>query len=358
MSSTWSTWTAYFVFNDARLGNFLTTVLDPLVDGRIAFDSVHWRPTLIVDLISGRPHLLTAEGVRAYEAFKSTGEDGPTTPMIRVDKLDAKLVLHEIVPWNRIGVPNLVEIPWVLHFTEVEVSGTQVARLRRYKPKGMDYEVFNLVYAFQTMQPRPNPHLRPLSYRVDEAVFPNLDLQLDFSSQGWSADFDLQNTELALDFNAPDPNTNPERIPLIYRAKNQGIDGTLNLLGADVRMDEFESLTISSGVDGYPLGDLHMRGTGHFEGSPSKIDAVMRDALGENPGVRMRLTSADAADLANLFLPQPEGAKRPVVSGSRVHAQLDVEGPARTTRTCASPLRGSPWTSSPTSPPGRSTTST
>jgi hypothetical protein len=319
---------AYFVFNDARLGQFLTTVLDPMLDGRLEFESVHWRPTLIVDLFTGRPHHLTAKGVQVYESFKSTGDTEPTTRLIGVDEISANLVLHEIIPWNRIGVPNLVEIPWVLHITEAEATGAQSARLRRYQPEGSDFEVFNLVHAFQTMQDRPNPDMKPLSYRVDSAVFTALELQLDFPTQGWGADVALGPTDLALVFDAPDPKLPvPERIPFVYRVQNEGIDGSLSLLGQDMRMDEFRHLDISSGVDGLPLGDLRMRADGNFEGSPSHVDAILRDALGLEPGVRMRLTSSDAADLANLFLPQPEDAKRPVASGSHVHAQLLVEGP-------------------------------
>lgn len=319
---------AYFFFNDERLGEFITDRLEPFTDGKLEIDSLHWGPTMIVDLLLGRPHPVRARGLRVYEAYKTTGGDGPERLALSVEGIDARLVLHEIIPWNRVGVPNLVEIPWVLHFTEANSVGVVDGNIRRYLPDEHDYEVVNLVQAFAPVIVRPHPELKPLSFRVDEAQFPDMKLGLDFESQGWSSDLVFPSLQFALSFNAPDPKQpTPDRIPFRYRLHTEGASGELRLLNAAIELSDFESLDLVSGVDGLPVGDVKMSAVGNMQGAQAHLTAVIRDVFGVDPGVRLKMNARDAAPLANSFFPQREAGARPMLSGANVRAQMQIEGP-------------------------------
>ncbi len=319
---------AYFFFNDARLGAFVTTRLEPVLDGKLSIESIHWGPTLIIDLFLGRPHPIEADGVRVYEAYKTTGEGSPRRLALAVEHLETRLVLHEIIPWNRVGVPNLVEIPWVLHFTEAEASGRIFANIRRYLPEEHDYEVVNIVQAFQPIIVRNHPELKPLSFRVDDATFANLALDLDFRSQGWRTQLDIPKLGFALAFEAPDPRSpTPERIPFRYRVHTEGATGSLELLQTEVELSDFTSLDLLSGVEGMPIGDLQMRGRGRMQGAEVNVNAVLRDVFGIDPGVRLEMNAVDAAPLANRFFPQREDPARPMLSGVGVRAKMQIDGP-------------------------------
>ncbi|HFE43913.1 MAG TPA: hypothetical protein ENJ18_00260, partial [Nannocystis exedens] len=95
---------AWWFFNDEALADFLGPTISTLIDGDLEFDSVHWQPRLIIDLITGTPTPVEVRGVRIYEGHKYYN-----LPQRRITaeavEIDVKLVLHEIIPWNRLGVP-------------------------------------------------------------------------------------------------------------------------------------------------------------------------------------------------------------------------------------------------------------
>ena len=63
---------AFVFFNDAVLGRFVSARVSNLVEGELEMESIHWRPRLIVDLLTGTPSPLQVEGVTVWSPYART----------------------------------------------------------------------------------------------------------------------------------------------------------------------------------------------------------------------------------------------------------------------------------------------
>jgi hypothetical protein len=125
---------AYFFLNDENLGRLLTMVIGRQINGDLELGSVHWGPTLILDMVTGTPHHASVKNVKIWRGYKRQG--GQREHLIGwADSVEAKIMLHEIIPWNRIGiVPRRVRGPVdpALH----RGRGHQQAAHRRRRVRG------------------------------------------------------------------------------------------------------------------------------------------------------------------------------------------------------------------------------
>ncbi|MEX1368196.1 MAG: hypothetical protein AB1Z98_34015, partial [Nannocystaceae bacterium] len=179
---------AYLLFNDERLGTFVSDNVSGLVEGELRMGKIHWELPLIVDLLTGQPSHVVVEDVTVWEAYDSYGgERTHRTAWAR--RLEAQMVLHEIIPWNRLGVPSTFEIPWLLHFTEVHSSDDAWFLVREYDDiddEGVSHTLLSLIDAFRALEPA-DPDRRGISFRVDRAQLARARIAVDFMHglQGW-----------------------------------------------------------------------------------------------------------------------------------------------------------------------------
>ena len=221
---------AYHFFNDERLGDFLSYSIGTAIDGELSFERVHWSPLLIFDLAIGRPHHIEIEGVRVYEAFKRWPETEKEAVTAYTERMEVDLVLHEIIPWNRIGiVPPSIEIPWILHFTKAHNTGEMWVKVREYQPRGSEQWLLSLVDAFQSSDDEPStPGYRRLSIRVDDAKLPGLHLDLDLEARGeWATSLDFERLSFGLDYLGDYPeDPEPPRMPFRYWVEGNDAEGS------------------------------------------------------------------------------------------------------------------------------------
>src|SRR5690606_2401765 len=173
---------AYFFFNDAVLGRFIGERVSRLFEGDLVLGSVHWNGRLIFDLVTGTPHDVVVEGVEVWGPYK--GYDHPRDLRAAYgERLEVKLVLHEIIPWNRLGIPQFLEIPWILHFTEVRSHDDfriDVVEWHELDERGILRRLLSLRDAFVLYRATPNDN-RGLSIAVDDAEVDRVALTLDMS---------------------------------------------------------------------------------------------------------------------------------------------------------------------------------
>jgi len=195
---------AWWFFNDETLGRFLGDKISTLIDGDLEFESVHWQPRLIIDLVTGTPTPVKVRGFRIYE-----GHQYFDLPQRRLTaeavEVDVELVIHEIIPWNRLGVPPIFEIPWFLHFTKAHAVGPVDLRVHHYAVENLRGETewrLSLLGAFAPPDDRPAPlHTRGISFKIDEFKTEDLNLDVDFRTAAlWQAVLHLKDTTLALEF--------------------------------------------------------------------------------------------------------------------------------------------------------------
>ncbi|MCB9702641.1 MAG: translocation/assembly module TamB domain-containing protein [Myxococcales bacterium] len=327
---------AWKFFNDETLGRFLGTVISPFIDGDLEFGSVHWQPRLIIDLITGTPTPVKVRGFRIYEGHKYFD-----LPQRRVtayaDEIDAELVLHEIIPWNRLGVPPVFEIPWFLHFTRVRAPGPVQLWVRQYalENRAGDTEWrLSLTGAFQPPDDEPAPpDTRGISFKVDDFVADDLTLDIDLRTSGrWQDVMHLRQAHLVLQFFGEHPKEPPrERLPLAFQIDGEVDEGLLDLLslgsdGYHLPLRDLKLTSIRSGDDEVPFGDLELHAEGKIGGSPVAIDGVMVDFMADDPRVDMALAFDDVGPMAGIIVAAHE-LPASMVDADGVPALLSIRGP-------------------------------
>ncbi|EDM80373.1 hypothetical protein PPSIR1_11375 [Plesiocystis pacifica SIR-1] len=327
---------AYYLLNDERLGGLVTDGISGMIDGELAIESLHWSPWLIFDLLTGQPHEVVAHEVSVYEPFKVDGQPrGRRTAY--AEHLEAELVLHEVIPWNRLHLlPKLVEIPWVLHFSEVRNRGDLWVDVRAYENEHRDGEwMLSLIDAFDAFEEfHPPPDLKRMSYRIDDADFGGLVLTIDMEKRsGWATQLILDEVEVHMDFeNWAPQDGRPEVFPLAYSVEADAGSGTFTIAPLhDGPMDiqSIRHLELASGMNYRPLGDLWVAGDADLAGSPSVFQGRLLDVFGDL-GFDFQLGTTDLGPLASELWPaEPDdrGVPRSMISGPGAPARMEVKGP-------------------------------
>ncbi|TPV93637.1 MAG: hypothetical protein B7733_19460 [Myxococcales bacterium FL481] len=328
--------TAYWQFNDERLGAFLTQSISQNIDGELAFDSVHWHPRLIIDLALGVPTPVSLRGVRVFGPFKSLGQSRDAVELAaQADALEVSLVLHEIVPWNRLGVPGWLEIPWVLHFGRVTNSGKLWIRSADVTTSRGRLNTLTDAFAEPIPTPLP-PGRRGLSVRLDDAQLEMATISLELiDSQRWATTLTFDRLEGRLDFLGPHADEpEPERLPFRYDVQATGGDGTITLpdmLDRDLVADDLSLAPLANGYGATVLGDMRLRGDGQLGGSPVAYDGTLHNVFGEETTVGFTLATRDGGGLAQaIWAPSPDdhrGEVRPLVSAPQAAVKLSIDGP-------------------------------
>lgn len=332
---------AYHFFNDERLADFLTERVGGMFDGEIAFGSLHWSPMLIVDLLTGQPHTIHGYDVEIWEPYRIDGIER-TRRTAYAEHLEVELVIHELIPWNRLGVPELLEIPWVLHFEEIQNHGELWVNVRAYQNPHRNNEwMLSLVDAFDTyIELEPPPHLKKLSYRVDHGQLDGLRLTLDLEERsGWATTMAFEQIEIGVDFEgwapaayADMPDSRPETLPLRYELSARGGHGSFTI--ANIHPDPIEigvlrELEMASGLNYRPIGDLWLRGDADLGGSPSVFEGRLIDVFGDLR-FDFGLGTTNVGPIAEVLMPpklDDKGRMRTMIAGRGSPASLKAIGP-------------------------------
>ncbi|MCA9648523.1 MAG: translocation/assembly module TamB domain-containing protein [Myxococcales bacterium] len=274
---------AFLFFNDQRLGSFVSSRISGLVEGELEMGSIHWTPSLIVDLVTGQPHHVVVEDVTIWEPYASYGgQRKQRTAWAR--RLEADLVLHEIIPWNRLGVPTTFEIPWLLHFSSVRSDDDAWFVVREYDDvtaKGETRTLLSLIDAFRPLEP-PEPDVRGISFRVDRAQLARARLSVDFMHglEGWRTIADLRDLGFVLAYDAPSPTEGtPPRLPLRFDVDGMGVTGSFELDDIEVPFTNMRIDRLACGLSDAPLGDVGFDAQGLAADSPLELHGWLRDAF-------------------------------------------------------------------------------
>ncbi len=323
---------AWMFFNDETLGRFMTEKISGLFDGELEFESVHWKPSLILDLVTAQPAELHVKGFKIYEGYKRRGVEYRRTA-VEAEDVTLHLMLHEIIPWNRIGIPSLIEIPWVLHFTEGHSDKPVRFDVRQYKaiyPDGTESWDVGLVTAFAMLE-NPPANQRGLSIQVDEAKFSDVELNLDFREKSeWQVELAFDETDLNLDFQAPDPDNPPLEKPLVFTTRGHVPNGyvTIGSLGVNGYNLDIHDLALehfSAGGDVGPLGDIRILANGWISNSPAHLDGWLIDVFEDTFAVDLDIDVSDAGPLAQTIVAAHELAPKTVQAEGAI-ATLSFRG--------------------------------
>lgn len=273
---------AYYFFNDEVLGRFVSTRVSGLLDGDLEMKSIHWEGRLIFDLLTGTPTRTVVTDVTVWEPYKSTG-GRRRGKAAHAERVEASLVLHEIIPWNRIGIPPVFEIPWVLHFTDVRVQSPMWLGVREYEVDdghGDVERVIGLRDAFRLYDFDSGDH-KGLSFAVDDAVLDDLVLDIDFTEIAqWRTALALRDTAFRLRFDAPDPGTaKPIKLPLHFTVEGRAPRGVLQIDDVEIPLAQVEIERFSSGYDDTPVSEIAFVGRAEAAGSTVHVHGVLHDAL-------------------------------------------------------------------------------
>jgi hypothetical protein len=306
---------AYYFFNDEVLGRFISSKVSGMVEGELEMGSVHWSGRLLLDLLTGQPSPVVVEDVTVYEPYKSFGGDRRVAA--HADRIEATLVLHEIIPWNRLAIPTVFEIPWALHFAEVEIVGESRFDVRGYRDQhedGRTVSIIGLRDAFSLYQPVPNDK-RGLSFAVDRAVLGRTAIDVDFGGLGdWRFATTLDQAEFGLRFISLSPKESiPFALPLQFALSGQGGTGSLRIGDIEVPIDAVDALDMRGGTGDTPFGDVGFTARARAAGSDLDVEGRLRHALarsvdpalepvaygtpvvwGPSPTVEMRAATRDA----------------------------------------------------------------
>lgn len=325
---------AYFFVNDETLGRLLTKVIGKQINGDLELGSVHWSPRLLLDLVTGRPHDVVVRDIKIWRGYKREGTERDKL-IGWVDEVEASIVLHEIIPWNRLGVPPVFEIPWVLHFTRAEIDHELHIDVGEFAIRNPDGRITWGISLLDTFAPNPAaptapPETRGLSFRIDDARLHDTALDLDFRPQsGWQTALHLTDASFSLFFEGLHPKLPPPpKKPLVVNLKATADTGVLRILslGYELPITDLELAQFAIGGEA-PLGDLKIRGTGSFAGSPGLIDGWMRDAFSANArNVDLTVLFDNAGPIARTI---GEAHKLPtsMISAEGAQAQLTFKGP-------------------------------
>lgn len=325
---------AYFFLNDEALGRLLTRVIDAQINGRIELGSVHWRPDLIFDLITGRPHHATVTGLKIWGGYKLAGKDEPDLLLGAGDgPIEADIVLHEIIPWNRFLVPPVLEVPWVLHFTEVRTEAPLALNAtERLLPQlnAPDAWVVDLIDAMGPYAEFPPLSTRGISIRIDHTDIAALDLDLDFRPQtGWQTELGLRDVHAALLFEGLHPKKPPpKKKPLQFAVEALADDGMIRipLIGYEFPVDDLEIGTFAAGGD-YPLGDIRIAAEGAIGGSRGVYEGWLRDIFSsEARSVEMTALFGDAGEIGRIIT-RAHGLADSMIDAHGAPAQVTFRGP-------------------------------
>ncbi len=277
---------AFMFLNDERLAEIVSDGVSGLVEGDLRMDKIHWELPLIVDLLTGQPTHVVVEGISIWEASASYG-GVPKRRTAWARRIEADIVLHEIIPWNRIGVPQAIEIPWLLHLTDARSTGDAWFVVREYDDtddSGQDHTLISLIDAFRALD--ADPDLRGISFRVDRAHFGRATLDVDFlhGLDGWEVATELRDLTLELRFDAPGPREGLGlELPLRFDVSGRATQGYFALDDIEIPLADFALTQLASGTDNVPLGDVRFSGEGLAAGSPLRLDGNLADAFSREP---------------------------------------------------------------------------
>ncbi len=325
---------AYFFLNDENLGRLLTKVIGKQINGELELGSVHWSPRLILDLVTGTPHHAVVEDVKIWRGYKRQGTERDKLTGW-AERAEAKILLHEIIPWNRLGVPPIFEIPWMLHFTEAEVFGELHVDVHEFAMHAPDGKVTWGISLLDTFSPNPDAPTAPaktraISFRMDQIRLHDAALDIDFRPQsGWQTALHLTDATMSLYFEGVHPKLGPpKKKPLVFAVDATADTGILRILSLGYELP-IENLHLEQfGAGGpVPLGDVRIRGDGTFAGSPANIDGWLRDAFAASArNVDMTILFPEAGPLGRTI---GEAHKLPptMISADGASAQLTMKGP-------------------------------
>ncbi|MGH1340732.1 MAG: hypothetical protein ACRBN8_04230 [Nannocystales bacterium] len=291
---------AFVFFNDAVLGSFVSSRVSGLLEGDLEMKSIHWRPRLIVDLITGTPSPVEVDDITVWSPYKRTGH-GREHRSAHAERLEVRLVLGEVIPWTRLGIPAFLDIPWVLHFTEVKSVGSIWFDIREAPDTladGSNVNYLSLIDAFRALDQTPKDH-RPLSFAVDSAELSDLTVDVDSMEIGqWRAAAKLDEAHFDLMFEAPDPVLEgPVELPFSFSLSGSGPHGVLDIIGIEFPLTDLEIHGVESGSDKVRFGDVSYRLDTRAAGSKMSIHGSLRDAFarlkteGPEPPPRVNLTA-------------------------------------------------------------------
>jgi len=327
---------AWWFFNDETFARFLGPTISEFVDGDLEFESIHWQPRLIIDLITGTPTPAKVRGFRVYEGYKYLGQKRRRLA-VYAEEVEAELVLHEIIPWNRLGVPPVFEVPWYLHFTRAGSDKPIKVWAREYAVERRDGETewrLSLPAAFGPPNDEPAPpDTRGISIKVDEARFTDLTLDVDMRSRSrWQNVLHMSDARVAVRFDGEHPKEPPrERLHLAFDIAATIDEGQLDILalgddGYRIPIRDMKIESLRSGDGEIPYGDLTLRADARFAGSPVAISAILTDFLGDDPISDLTMLFGDAAGIAGLAI-TAHGLPASMVEAEGVPMQLTVRGP-------------------------------
>ncbi len=335
---------AFVFFNDAVLGSFVSTRVSGLLQGDLEMKSIHWRPRLIVDLITGTPSPVEVDDITVWSPYKLTNH-GREHRSAHAERLEVRIVLGEIIPWTRLGIPAFLDIPWVLHFTDVQSVGPIWFDIRQAPDTladGSDVIYLSLIDAFHTLEEAP-PNRRPLSFAVDSGDLSKLSVDVDSMEVGtWRAGADLDEAHFDLAFEAPDPVLEgPLELPFSFSLSARGPRGVLDIIGIEFPLTDLEIQRVESGSDTVRFGDVRYALDTRAAGSRMSIRGDLRDAfariksLEPEPSPRVNLV-ADSKD-ADLVI-------KHVVAGLELPPSTAVGNDAPLTATVSGPLQDPSYT--------------
>lgn len=329
---------AFVFFNDAVLGSFVSSRVSGLLEGDLEMESIHWRPRLIVDLITGTPSPVEVDGITVWSPYKRT-DHGREHRSAHAERLEARLVLGEIIPWTRLGIPAFLDIPWVLHFTEVQSIGPIWFDIREAPDTladGSGVTYLSLIDAFRTLDQTPKDH-RPLSFAVDSGNLSNLTVDVDSMEVGqWRAGAKLQEAHFDLKFEAPDPVLEgPLELPFSFSLSGHGPRGVLDIIGIEFPLTDLEIRGVESGSDTVPFGDVTFDLDTRAAGSKMSIRGSLRDAF-----ARLKPDGPEPPPRVNLVADSKDGDRviEHVVAGLELPPATAIGNDAPVTATVSGPL--------------------
>jgi len=273
---------AYFFFNDAVLGRFIGERVSRLFEGDLVLGSVHWNGRLIFDLVTGTPHDVVVEGVEVWGPYK--GYDHPRDLRAAYgERLEVKLVLHEIIPWNRLGIPQFLEIPWILHFTEVRSHDDfriDVVEWHELDERGILRRLLSLRDAFVLYRATPNDN-RGLSIAVDDAEVDRVALTLDMSrTSDWEAAFTFEDVKFDLLFDSPPAEAGVVDMPFSFDLSGHRGVGTLRIGTYDIPVRDARIREFRSRRGAVAAGNVGFDGTVEAAGSIVDLRGTLLSVFG------------------------------------------------------------------------------
>lgn len=328
---------AFVFFNDAVLGSFVSSRVSGLLEGDLEMESIHWRPRLIVDLITGTPSPVDVEGITVWSPYKRTNH-GRDHRSAHAERLEVRIVLGEIIPWTRLGIPAFLDIPWVLHFTEVQSVGPIWFDIREAPDTladGSDVTYLSLIDAFRTLDTAPKDR-RPLSFAVDSGELSELSVDVDSMEIGeWRAAAKLDVAHFDLAFEAPDPVLEgPLELPFSFSLSGEGPRGVLDIIGIEFPLTDLKIDRVESGSDMVRFGDVRYALDTRAAGSQMSIRGNLRDAFarlkteGPEPPPRVNL-AVDSKDGDRVIEHVVKGLDLPpaTATGNDAPVSATVSGP-------------------------------